>query len=295
MGEENNPLKGYIYVIQAFVMWGVLAVYWKALKHIPSWELLSQRVLWAFIFLTAVIIISKKPSFFSIWKNKRDRITLITSSLLIGINWGVFIYAVNANKIIEASLGYYITPLVNILLGIVFLKEKLSPLKVIALILATSAVLFLTIDAGKFPLVSLLLAFSFGFYGLIKKTTKVDTLPSLAFETSILLPVAIGYQLLLFKNESNSMLNIDIQTFLLLVGTGVITILPLYWFTKGARRINLISVGFFQYTAPTIMLLIGIFIYKEPFEPTEGIAFTTIWLAIVIYIASLIKVHKGRL
>lgn len=270
-------------------MWGVLAIYWKALKHIPSWELLSHRVIWSFIILSVITFFFQKENILTIWKNKKDRYTLLISAVLIGINWGVFIYAVNANRIVEASLGYYITPLVNIFLGIVFLKEKLSPTKTIALILAVAAVLFLAIQAGKPPFISLLLAFSFGIYGLIKKTTKVKTLPSLAFETTALLPIALAYQAYLFINGSNNILNTDIQSLSMLIGTGIITILPLYWFMKGAKVINLISVGFFQYTAPTIMLLIGIFIYDEPFNTNKAFAFGIIWIAIILYVVSLIK------
>ncbi|WP_282039822.1 EamA family transporter RarD [Saccharicrinis aurantiacus] len=286
---KKSSLRGYLYVFQAFAMWGVLAIYWKTLKHIPSWELLSHRVIWSFIILSVITFFFQKDNILTIWKNKKDRYTLLISSVLIGINWGVFIYAVNANRIVEASLGYYITPLVNIFLGIVFLKEKLSPTKTVALVLAVTAVLFLAVQAGKPPFISLLLAFSFGIYGLIKKTTTVDTLPSLAFETTALLPIALGYQIYLFNNGSNHMLNTDIQSLLMLIGTGIITILPLYWFMKGAKKINLISVGFFQYTAPTIMLLIGIYIYDEPFNLNEALAFGIIWLAIVLYVASLVN------
>lgn len=274
-------------------MWGVLAIYWKSLKLVGSWELLSNRVIWSFIMLTLFLSIKKKNQIQEIWHNKKNRKALLTTALLIGTNWGVFIYAVNNDQIVQASLGYYITPLVNMFLGIVILKEKLTKIKIVALFIVVASVFYLTISAGQFPYISFILAFSFGFYGLLKKTTLVDTLPSLAFETIVLLPFAVLYQGYLFLNNNNSLITEDIRTIFLLIGTGIITILPLYWFTKGAKRIDLTSVGFFQYIAPTIMLLIGIFIYNEPFERKEVLAFITIWIAIGIYMFSLIT-NKRR-
>ncbi len=273
-------------------MWGVLAIYWKQLKHIGDWELLSNRIIWSFISLTAFLSLSKRNQFISIWQNKKSRYSLLTSSILIGINWGVFMYAVNANKIVQAGLGYYITPLVNVFLGITILKEKLTGIKLIAIILVFAAISFLTIQLGEFPYLSLILAFSFGLYGLIKKTSRVDSLPSLAFETSILFPFALIYQIKLFASGNNSLQYLNSKDIILLVGTGLITILPLYWFSQGAKRIALTSVGFFQYIAPSIMLIIGITYYKEPFRTNEAIAFSIIWVAILLYIYSLIKQEK---
>ena len=242
--------------------------------------------------LMIFLAIKNKMQFKSIWANKKQRYALLTTSILIGTNWGVFIYAVNSNNIVQAGLGYYITPLINMFLGIVILKEKLTKTKSIALILVTCAILFLTLSVGEFPIISFILAFSFGFYGLIKKTTRVETLPSLAFETTVLLPLAIVYQIFSWQSTPNPISSLDITSVLLLIGTGIITILPLYWFTKGAKLINLTTVGFFQYVAPTIMLLIGIFIYDESFKKNEVIAFSIIWVAISIYVYSLIKELK---
>ncbi len=288
--KNKQILKGYFYVLLAFLMWGFLAIYWKQLKHINSWELLANRIIWSFVILYLFLIATKNFSLLSIWRQTKTRYALITTSILIGINWGLFIYAVNANKIVQAGLGYYITPLVNVFLGIVILKEKLTKTKLVALILVSGAILYLTISIGQFPYISFILAFSFGFYGLIKKTTSVNTLPSLAFETSILLPFALIYQILIWKDGSCSLINnIETHSILLLIGTGLITILPLYFFTKGAKQINLTTVGFFQYLAPTIMLLIGILKYNEPFKIKEITAFSIIWVAIGIYIYSLIK------
>ncbi|GAF04582.1 EamA family transporter RarD [Saccharicrinis fermentans] len=298
MKKEHQSIKGYLYVLQAFLMWGVLAIYWKLLKNIGEWELLSHRVIWSFIILTIYLTVTNNNQFNSIWKNKRNRYSLLTTSLLIGINWGVFIYAVNTDKIVQAGLGYYMTPLVNMFLGITVLKERLTKMKTLALIMVSGSILFLTLKVGEFPYISLLLAFSFGFYGLIKKTTKVDTLPSLAFETTILLPFAITYQAYLWLTNTISSSIFEFPSTLLLIGTGIITIMPLYWFTKGAKIVNLTTVGFFQYLAPTIMLLIGIFIYHEPFKLSHVVSFAIIWLAIAIYVYSLIlekKRHKMNL
>ncbi|MGQ1783493.1 EamA family transporter RarD [Saccharicrinis sp. GN24d3] len=292
--KEKQSIKGYRYVLQAFLMWGVLAIYWKSLKHIGEWELLSHRVIWSFIMLTIYLGITKKNQFKQIWRNKKNRYALLSTSILIGINWGVFIYAVNADKIVQAGLGYYITPLVNMFLGITILKEKLTKTKTLALTMVTGAILFLTLKVGEFPYISFILAFSFGFYGLVKKTIKVDNLPSLAFETTLLLPLAIAYQGFLWSNADSSLNHLDLQSIFLLIGTGIITILPLYWFTKGARKVNLTTVGFFQYVAPTIMLLIGIFVYNEPFESNHIIAFAIIWSAIAIYVYALIVEKRKK-
>lgn len=293
---KNPNIKGYIYTLQAFLMWGVLAIYWKLLKHIDSWDLLSHRIIWSFIIITIFLAAKNNIQLKSIWKNKKVRYALLGTSFLICINWGVFIYAVNSDKIVQAGLGYYITPLVNMFLGITILKEKITKIKSIALLLVTGAILFLTMSVGEFPYISFILAFSFGFYGLIKKTTQVETLPSLAFETTTLLPLAIGYQIYLWFNGTSGLTTIDITSALLLIGTGIITIMPLYWFTKGAKIINLTTVGFFQYVAPTIMLLIGIFIYGESFKRNEAIAFFIIWIAISIYVYSLIiEAKKSKL
>ncbi|WP_075589844.1 EamA family transporter RarD [Labilibacter marinus] len=291
-GKSN--IKGYIYVIQAFIMWGVLAVYWKQLKHIGDWELITHRIIWSFLMLTAFLAITKKSQIKTIWLNSKHRNALLTTAALIAVNWGVFIYAVNADKIVQAGLGYYITPLVNVFLGVVILKERLTKLKIIALALVSGAIIFLTIQLGYFPYISFVLAFSFGFYGLIKKTTKVETLPSLTFETTVLFPFALGYQVYMHMYGGMSFTSHDSISILLLIGTGIITILPLYWFTNGAKLINLTTVGFFQYLGPTIMLLIGVFVYNEPFKTNEIIAFSIIWLAIGLYIYSLVNEDKKK-
>ncbi len=289
MIQKNNSFRGYLYIIQAFLAWGVLAIYWKSLKHVNAWELLANRIIWSFIILVIWLYATRKLQFKKLWNNKKHRYALLATSILIGLNWGFFIYAVNTNKLVQASLGYYITPIVNMFLGIVILKEKLTRLKIIALAIVFSAVTYLTMQSGEFPFISFILAFSFGFYGLLKKTTPVETLPSLSFETAVLSPAAIIFLVYSFNNQTFSADTYNFSTVLLLMGTGIITILPLYWFTKGAKLTDLTTVGFFQYIAPTMMLFIGVIIYHEPFKTEQLIAFTAIWMAIGIYIYSLIR------
>ncbi len=289
MIQKNNSFRGYLYIIQAFLAWGVLAIYWKSLKHVNAWELLANRIIWSFIILVFWLYATRKLQFKKLWNNKKHRYALLATSILIGLNWGFFIYAVNTNKIVQASLGYYITPIVNMFLGIVILKEKLTRLKITALTIVFSAVTYLTMQSGEFPFISFILAFSFGFYGLLKKTTPVETLPSLSFETAVLSPAAIIFLIYSFNNPTFSTDTYNFSTILLLMGTGIITILPLYWFTKGAKLTDLTTVGFFQYIAPTMMLFIGVIIYHEPFKTEQLIAFTSIWMAIGIYIYSLIN------
>jgi len=289
MGERSSTTAGYIYTLQAFLAWGILPIYWKLLNSVPALEILSHRIFWSFIFLFLWLLLTKQKRTWNLLKQKKTRNSLLLSSLLIGSNWGLYIYAVNSNQIIEASLGYYITPLMNIMLGMLVLKEKLDKLKLSALIIASFSVLYLTLDYGQFPWIAIVLAVSFSIYGLIKKTAGIEAMPALNIETLLLTPIAagfIGYKLIagtgsLFVGSSS----ID----LLFIMSGVATTLPLYWFAKGAQRIPLSSVGFMQYIGPSIMLIIGIVMYGETFKQEQAIAFGLIWIALVLYTISMIR------
>ncbi|MCL3779842.1 EamA family transporter RarD [Prolixibacteraceae bacterium JC049] len=285
----NETKRGYGYTVIAFLSWGVLPIYWKWLKEIPAWEILAHRIFWSFVFVVLILIYRKKLKLKQWLSDKKAMKALVVTALLVGSNWGVYIYAVNADRIVEASLGYYITPLVNVALGMLLLNEKLDRLKMVALILAALAVVYLTIDYGKFPWLSIYLAFSFGFYGLLKKTSGVEAMPALAVETLILTPLAIVFIGMQWFNDSGALFTSSLNTHLLLIGTGVVTTLPLLWFGLGAQRIPLSSVGFIQYIGPSLMLLIGIVLYKEPFRYEQIIAFSLIWLALGFYSYSMIK------
>lgn len=281
--------KGYGYSIQAYIAWGILPIYWKLIDTVPASEILAHRILWSFVFLFIVLRSKSDFNLKSILNNKKLRNSLIVSSIMIGINWGLYIYAVNNDRIIEASMGYYINPLVSIFLAMVFLKERLDKLKIIALIFAVLGVLYTTIHYGKFPWIAMYLAFSFGFYGLLKKTTKLDSLRSLTVETLFLAPFSLLF--IVFKGFkgtgqiSTGSIKIDI----LLIVAGIVTTMPLLWFSKGAKRIPLTSVGFLQYIAPSLMLILGIFVYKEKFTKEHFVSFGLIWIALILYSISLIR------
>ncbi len=241
------------------------------------------------------MILTRQKKVWYLLRQKKTRNSLIVSSLLIGLNWGLFIYAVNSNQIVEASLGYYINPIVNVLLGMIVLNEKLDNLKYIAVIIASIAVIYLTIDYGKFPWIAILLACSFGLYGLTKKTAGIEAIPALAIETLILAPFALGYILYKIWMGNGALFTGSISTSSYLILTGIVTTLPLYWFAKGAQRIPLSALGFMQYIGPTLMLIIGVLIYGEPFRYEQIVAFSLIWLALAMYTTSIIRNTRKKL
>ncbi|PXX98783.1 EamA family transporter RarD [Marinifilum breve] len=289
MENNKNNTVGYIYALQAFFAWGILPLFWKLLSDIPAMEVLAHRIFWSFVFLLLFILIKKQKNIIALLKQKKTRNSLIVSSLLIGGNWGLFIYAVNINQIVEASLGYYINPIVNVLLGMIILKERLNTLKTIALIIASISVIYLTIDYGRFPWIAIILAGSFGFYGLVKKTAGIEAIPALTVETFILAPIAAGFIFWKLFDHSGALFSGNISTDAYLMLTGIVTTLPLYWFAKGAQRIPLSAIGFMQYIGPTLMLLIGVFVYDEAFRKEQIIAFSLIWFALVLYTISMIR------
>ena len=287
--QVNNPI-GYILTFLAYFIWGIMPIYWKLLKHVDPMEILFHRLLWSFIFLLIISLFKHKSYLYDVLRNKSNRKLLLFSSFLIGINWYVYIYAISINRILDASLGYYINPLVSVILGVVFLKEKLPRLQIIALILAIIGVGYMTINYGRLPIISLILAMSFGLYGLMKKTLKIEPIPALLIETGLILPLFFGIFYFNIQNsEQISFLSIPMKTDFLLIFSGVATLTPLTFFGKGASLIPLKSVGFIQYITPTFMLLIGTLMYNEPFSVTHIVSFGFIWGALTIYSWSLLK------
>ncbi|WP_430814432.1 EamA family transporter RarD [Carboxylicivirga sp. RSCT41] len=294
MKQNQEQTSGYFFTFLAFLTWGLFPIYWKMLSHIPALEVLAHRIFWSLLFVILLLFWKKKLHLGDIFKNKKALSTLIVTGILIGSNWGIFIYAVNAGYIIEASLGYYITPLLNVGLGMLFLNERLNKIQFMALLLAAGAVLYLTIDFGRFPWISILLASTFAVYGLLKKLSGVEALPSLAIETLVLAPFALSY--IIFKmSEGTGALFAESRTIdFLLIMAGVVTTMPLYWFGLGAKRISLTSVGFMQYIGPTIMLFLGIFMYHEGFPQEKQIAFSAIWVALALYSYSIVRDYRKR-
>jgi len=294
MSTQQSQASGYLYTFQAFLTWGLLPIYWKWLSHIPALEILAHRIFWSLIFVMLFLVWKKNLKLTPIFRNKKSLTTLIITGFLVGSNWGIYIYAVNANHIVEASLGYYITPLLNVALGILFLKERLNRIQLIALLLAATAVIYLTVDYGRFPWISIYLAVSFGVYGLLKKMSGVEAMPALAIETLALTPFAFGYIIWKMIDGSGHLFMESRTVDFLLIMAGVATTMPLYWFGLGAKRISLTSVGFMQYIGPTIMLFLGIFIYQEEFPIEKQIAFFFIWLALALYSYSVFRGYRKQ-
>ncbi|WP_174729477.1 EamA family transporter RarD [Mesobacillus harenae] len=296
--QEQEQRMGIFYAGFAYVLWGFLPIYWKLLNDILAYEILANRVFWSLLFILVFLVLSKKwgvfiQTFRGLAKKPRQLLALTAASLLISTNWFFYIWAVNTNQMVEASLGYYINPLVSVLLGMIFLKERLSKAQYISFVLAGIGVLILTISYGKFPWIAVTLAASFGLYGLAKKLIRVDSAIGLALETMVVMPIAIGYMAFLFYKGTNSFMSLSITTDLLLIGAGAATAVPLLYFSKGAQRIPLSMLGFLQYIAPTIMLILGIFVFHESFSKLHLLSFTFIWGALTLYSLSRTKLATG--
>lgn len=293
--------KGVLAAAFAYILWGLVPLYWKQLENVSSNEIITSRIVWSFVLTIIFVILIKQWKLLLVdvkmlWKNQKSFWSLVAASYLISVNWYIFIWAVNNNHIVETSMGYYINPLISVLLGVIFLKEKLSKAQLLACAFALGGVLILVISYGTFPFVSLGLAFSFGIYGLLKKQIKLDATRGLVIETFFILPVALGYYIYLFAVDTPAMFNINISTTLLLIGTGVVTSVPLILFAIGAQNIPLYLVGFFQYIAPTMTLIIGTFVYGEKFGGIELVAFSCIWIAIIIFsFATVRELKKPKL
>lgn len=289
----NEQKIGTLYTSGAYILWGILPIYWKLIQEIPAFEILSHRIVWSFIFMGLIILLTRKHKAFlkelrQIVQHKKQLIGITLASVTISINWVTYILAVNTDHVIEASLGYYINPLVSILLGMIVLKEKFSKAQWLAFFLAVLGVVYMTINFGSVPWLALLLAFSFGAYGLLKKLVPLNALFGLTIETLIVTPLAMAF---LFQQQSGQWSTIDFWslTTILVFGAGVITAIPLLLFSAGAKRIPLSMVGFLQYIAPTIMLVIGVFLYDEPFTNVHAVSFTLIWAGLAVYTVTRIK------
>ena len=275
---------GLLYATGAFLLWGVVPVYWKMLQHVPALEILAHRIVWGLALVAVWMTIRGRwQELRDVFRRPRTVAALLASTVFIAINWGLFIYAVNTNRVLATSLGYYINPLVNVLLGLVVLNERLNRKQWIAVGLAALAVILLTLQAGELPWISLVLPVSFGLYSLLRKTVHADAVVGLTFETAALFPIAAA---LLLRQElrgvgalGNQGLGID----LLLMAAGAVTAVPLILFTLGLRRIPLSTAGLLQYIAPTMTFLLAVLLFDEPFSTAHAISFALIWIALVIY------------
>ena len=291
--KDHASTSGVFLALGAFLIWGLSPIYFKSLQGIPALEILLHRMVWSFFLLLPLVVFTGRwQEFKSVLLDWRKLLVLMFTTILVSGNWFVFIWAVNNNRILEASLGYYINPLISILLGMVLLKERLRWPQIIAVCLAAIGVGYLTVRIGSLPWVSLVLAFSFAFYGLIRKIAPVNALVGLTVETLLLCLPAATYLVFIGIDGRGAFLHISTGTDILLACAGLITATPLLLFTAGARKIHLSTVGILQYTAPSCNFLIALLIYREPMLPAQWMTFFLIWTALAIYTLDMMRAYK---
>jgi chloramphenicol-sensitive protein RarD len=289
----EDDATGFLYGILAYTAWGVLPLYWKLLNTVPALEILAHRILWSFVFMGSVMLISGGwPTLKAALANRKNLVFIFLCGFLISLNWFTYIWAVNSNHVIEASMGYYITPLVMVVLGMSVFKDRLNKWQVIAILLAAAGVLIMTVRYGQVPWISLALACSFSLYGLAKKIIKVDSVTGLVLETFIVMPIALIFIVTREVQGVGAMGTVPLATVLILMGSGIATSTPLMWFARGTQRIRLSMMGFLQYIAPSISLFLGVFVFKEYFSLVHFISFGFIWAGLIIFTLSNLGVLK---
>lgn len=290
MGEDKERLAGSAVVISAYLLWGFLPLYWKALKTVSPVEILIHRIFWSCVFLSILIQARHLwPEVRSVFASKKNRWFTLLTAAVITLNWLTYIWAVNAGHVVDSSLGYFINPLLSICLGYIFLKERMSTWQWIAVLFAFAGVLYLSISMGKLPWISLVLAGTFAFYGLMRKVVPANALVGLWAETAVISPFLLVILAVLLIRGQAATLKVDLNIHLLLFGAGLMTASPLLCFVWGVRRIPLYMAGFFQFIAPSIQFLLGVFAFKEAFTRSHLVSFSLIWIGLVIF--SLSNMH----
>ena len=286
MSLSREQKLGGIFAASAYSLWGLAPLYFKQIDFIPATEILVHRVVWSFLLLMLVLLALKQGhKVLTVLRQPATLGWLLLSALLLGGNWGLFIWAVNSNHMLDASLGYYINPLLNVLLGMLFLGERLRTLQWAAVALATSGVLLQVLTFGSVPWIALTLAGSFAIYGLMRKKLAVDAISGLFIESLLLLPLALWYWANYADSSGANLLANSWQLNSYLVAAGLVTTVPLLCFIAGARRLQLSTMGFFQYIGPSCMFVFGVWLYHEPFAAERLLTFGLIWLALLLYTA----------
>lgn len=276
--------RGLLYGVAAYTAWGLLPIYWRTIEALPAMEILGQRIMWSFLFLLLLLALRRQWAWLQTAR-RSPRILLIylTTAVLLSVNWGVYIWGTNAGFIVETSLGYFINPLINVLLGMLFLGERLRRWQVVAVTSAAAGVLYLTFSYGALPWIALTLAFSFGFYGLLRKKAPLASVEGLTLETGLMFVPALLFLGYLQRSGTAVFPQVSPLILILVPLMGITTTLPLIWFGLAAQRVTLTTLGILQYIAPTGQFLIGVLIYGEPFPRERLIGFSFIWLALLIY------------
>lgn len=279
--------KGIFFALGAYVLWGILPIYWELIDHIGAFEILAFRIIFSMIFMILLLVVGRKQreAFLrdvnQLFIHPVQLVAIIVAGYVITINWGTFIWAVTNGHVLQSSLGYYINPLVSIVLALIFLKERFNKFEWLAIIFALIGVLYMTIKIGEFPFVSIMLALSFGVYGLLKKIVHIDAISSIAIECIVTAPAGIIYVIYLWQ-QHHMTFGFNMSSFWL-VFSGAVKAIPLILFSAGAKRIPLSLTGFIQYVVPTIMFILGIFVFKEKFDVHQLITFIFIWIGIILY------------
>ncbi|MCV2401961.1 EamA family transporter RarD [Marinomonas sp. C2222] len=292
---QTSSNGGIFYALTAFILWAIAPIYFKETSFIAATEVLAHRVIWSCLVVLVLIVLLRYTSALKeVLKSPRTLAFMSISTVLIAANWGTFIWAIQHNQMLSASLGYYINPLITILLGVVFFKNTLDKVRIAAVFLCFAAVVFEVIQFGSLPWVALSLALTFAFYGLVRKKVSVDSFTGMAIETCILLPVALIYLWQADSATSNLMENSSAIN-LLLFASGPVTMVPLMCFAAAANRVSLVTIGFLQYIGPTGMFLLAVFLYNEPLSTEKLITFVLIWSALgVLIIDSIRRVRKEK-
>lgn len=275
--------KGILYVLAAYGMWGFFPLFFKTLQGVSAFQIMAHRVVWSFILLAGIILFRKELR--ALLKSITWRIAglYLIAGVLLAINWVTYVWAVTEGYVVEASLGYFINPLVSVLLGVIFLQERLRPLQWVPVFLAAAGVTYLAVSMGQLPWIALVLAFSFGFYGLMKKIAPLNSLHGLTLETGAIFLPALGFLLFEQARGAGSFINDGTGTSLLLAATGIVTAIPLLFFASGTRIVPLTTVGLLQYITPSSQFLLGVLLYHEPFTKERAIGFIIIWAALIIF------------
>lgn len=291
--KDNSKIRvGVAYGIGAYLLWGLLPIYWKLLYQVPALEILANRFIWSAVFVGFLLLATGGLNTFfretkTIFSSYGTGARLILAAITVSFNWGIYIWAVSVGRIVETSMGYYINPLVSVLFGVVFLKERLSRMQLVAVMWAALGIAVIVIKNGSLPWVSVSLAVTFAFYGLLKKIIVASSLTTIMLETLIMSPIALYY---IYSLGSSSAYYLgDSSTICLLLGAGIATATPLLLFTSCAKMIPLTMVGFIQYISPTITLLLGVFVYGEAFTVTHMLAFGCIWIGLLCFTWSQIR------
>ncbi|GHE88632.1 EamA family transporter RarD [Thalassotalea profundi] len=293
---SKEQRQGVISAISAYFLWGIAPIYFKLLDNIGADEIMVHRVLWSCLLLLVIIVITGKwRSLALLIKNSPKLVfQLAVTALILGVNWFLFIWAINNDHLLDASLGYYINPLLNVALGMLFLHEKLSKWQLFAVLLAVIGVLIQVVILGSVPIISLALAGTFGIYGLLRKKMAVDSFIGLLIESILMLPIAAVYWWLFISSDTSNLFNNSMALNAGLILAGVVTTAPLLCFTAAAKRLTLSTLGFFQYIGPSIMFLLATFYYQEPLSTAKIITFVFIWVALVIYSLDSFHNHKKK-